>query len=141
MKFLLSIFIALVLGLTVNLERGFTSSHHDSESAQENGTGHCVYKADNPFADTYQACRTNITADACMGLAEEGDGMVTILDPEYGEGDCQEKHLSDLANEGVGKKSITKVKENHKACKLVVCLQQAIGWNRRKKLSKSIPNG
>jgi len=23
-----------------------------------------------------------------MGLAEEGDGMVTILDPEYGEGDC-----------------------------------------------------
>ena len=88
MKVLLSIFIALVLGLTVNLEQGFTSSHHDSESAQENGTGHCVYKADNPFADTYQACRTNITADACMGLAEEGDGMVTILDPEYGEGDC-----------------------------------------------------
>ena len=88
MKFLLSIFIALVLGLTVNLEQGFTSSHHDSESAQENGTGHCVYKADNPFADTYQACRTNITANACMGLAEEGDGMVTILDPEYGEGDC-----------------------------------------------------
>ena len=88
MKFLLSIFIALVLGLTVNLERGFTSSHHDSESAQVSGTGHCVYKADNPYADTYQACRTNIAADACMGLVGEGDGMITILDPEYGEGDC-----------------------------------------------------
>ena len=89
MKFLLNIFIALVLGLTVNLERGFTSSHHDSESAQVSGTGHCVYTVDNPFvADPYMACKTNVTEEACMMFEEEGDGMMDISDAKYGEGDC-----------------------------------------------------
>lgn len=88
MKFLLSIFIALVLGLTVNLERGFTSSHHDSESAQSNGTGHCNYISDGPFSEPYKACRTNMSAQACMALEEEGDGMMSVISPVYGEGDC-----------------------------------------------------
>jgi hypothetical protein len=44
---------------------------------------------DNPFVgELYMACRTNITAEACMELEAEGDGMMDLSDPKYGGGDC-----------------------------------------------------
>ena len=45
--------------------------------------------ADNPFAgDAYKACRTNVSENFCQAFSEVGDGVVDILEPEYGEGDC-----------------------------------------------------
>ena len=65
------------------------SNHHDSESNKSNGTGHCIYMADNPFAgEPYKACRTNVSEEFCMHYPEVGDGMVSILEPAYSEGDC-----------------------------------------------------
>ena len=75
MKLLLSIFASLVLAITLYPEHGFTSSHHDSESAQTSGTGHCSYISDGPFSEPYNACRTNISEQACVALEEDGDGM------------------------------------------------------------------
>jgi len=65
------------------------SHHHDSESNKPSGDGHCTYMADNPFAgDPYKACRTNVSESFCEAFAEVGDGVVTILDPQFGSGDC-----------------------------------------------------
>lgn len=65
------------------------SNHHGSESNKSNGTGHCIYMADNPFAgEPYKACRTNVSEEFCMHYPEVGDGMVSILEPAYSEGDC-----------------------------------------------------
>ena len=65
------------------------SHHHDSESNKPSGDGHCAYMADNPFAgDPYKACRTNVSESFCKAFSEVGDGVVSILDPQYGAGDC-----------------------------------------------------
>ena len=65
------------------------SGHHDSESNKPSGSGHCVYMSDNPFAgDPYKACRTNVSESFCASYPDVGDGMVTIMDPVYAEGDC-----------------------------------------------------
>ena len=88
MKFLLNTFTALALVMFLHPELGFTSGHHDSESAQASGTGHCAYISDGPFSEPYKACRTNISAQACMALEEEGDGMMSVISPVSGEGDC-----------------------------------------------------
>ena len=91
MKFLLNTFTALALAMFLYPELGFTSSHHDSESAQASGTGHCAYISDGPFSEPYNACRTNISEQACVSLEEEGDGMMSVISPVYGEGDCSKR--------------------------------------------------
>ena len=88
MKFLLNTFTALALVMFLHPELGFTSGHHDSESAQASGTGHCAYISDGPFSEPYNACRTNMSEQACIALEEEGDGMMSVISPVYGEGDC-----------------------------------------------------
>jgi len=89
MKLFRNIFFVLIITMSLASYQVSASSHHDSESAQVSGTGHCVYTVDNPFvADPYMACRTNATEEACMMFEEEGDGMMDISDAKYGEGDC-----------------------------------------------------
>ena len=88
MKFLLNTFTALTLVMFLHPELGFTSNHHDSESAQASGTGHCNYISDGPFSEPYNACRTNMSEQACIALEEVGDGMMSVISPVYGEGDC-----------------------------------------------------
>ena len=88
MKILFNIFSTLVLAIALYPEHGFTSGHHDSESAKASGTGHCAYISDGPFTEPYNACRTNMSEQACIALEEEGDGMMSVISPVYGEGDC-----------------------------------------------------
>ena len=82
----------ILTGILINLLMNgvaHTSHHHDSESNKPSGDGHCAYMADNPFAgDPYKACRTNVSESFCKAFSEVGDGVVSILDPQYGVGDC-----------------------------------------------------
>lgn len=88
MKFIknsLASFLYLILSSSLAL----SSHHHDSESNKPSGDGHCLYMADNPFAgDAYKACRTNVSEGFCDVFSEVGDGVVSIVDPQYGFGDC-----------------------------------------------------
>ena len=93
MKFLLNIFATLVLAIVLYPQLGFTSSHHDSELAQASGTGHCNYISDGPFSEPYKACRTNISAQACVALEEEGDGMMSVISQYMVKEIAQEKQL------------------------------------------------
>ena len=89
MKDFLKIKTILLVVLIFGGSSIMASNHHDGESNKPSGTGSCTYTAENPFAgDPYKACRTNMSEEACYHYAEEGDGMVTILEPVYAAGDC-----------------------------------------------------
>ncbi len=89
MKLFRNIFFVSIITMSLTFYQVNASSHHDNESAEASGSGHCVYTVDNPFvADPYMACKTNVTEEACMMFEEEGDGMMDISDAKYGEGDC-----------------------------------------------------
>ena len=88
MAFMRYIFSGILIILFMN-GIALASHHHDGESNKPSGDGHCKYMADNPFAgDAYKACRNNVSEKFCQAFSEVGDGVVSILDPEYGEGDC-----------------------------------------------------
>ncbi|GIS40207.1 MAG: hypothetical protein Ct9H90mP13_00530 [Pseudomonadota bacterium] len=103
----------ILTGILINLLMNgvaHASHHHDSESNKPSGDGHCAYMADNPFAgDPYRACRTNVSESFCKAFSEVGDGVVSILDPQYGAGDCPRESSIGLAKEVDGKKFITKI--------------------------------
>jgi hypothetical protein len=46
--------------------------------------------ADNPFAggDPFPACRTHVSESFCQAFSVVGDGVVSIIVPLYGGGDC-----------------------------------------------------
>ena len=89
MKLFRNIFVVLIVTMSLASYQVNASSHHDNESVEAGGSGHCAYTVTNFFvADPYMACRTNITEEACMVLEEEGDGMMEISGAIYGEGDC-----------------------------------------------------
>ncbi|HIN13127.1 MAG TPA: hypothetical protein EYM72_02455 [Gammaproteobacteria bacterium] len=89
MKLFRNIFFVLIVTISLASHQINASSHHDNESTETGGAGHCTYMVDNPFVgELYMACRTNITAEACMELEAEGDGMMDLSDTKYGEGDC-----------------------------------------------------
>ena len=89
MVFMKYIVTGIVMTLLMN-DFAMASHHHGSESNKPSGDGHCAYMADNPFAggDPYKACRTNVSESFCQAFSEVGDGVVSIIDPKYGEGDC-----------------------------------------------------
>ena len=65
--------------------------------------------ADNHLLATpIEHARTNVSK-AFRAFSEVGDGVVSILDPQYGAGDCPRNHQSARVKEVDGKKFITKI--------------------------------